>query len=223
MGLFGALCLASCEPTSIEAVGKPGDSFRPGAGCVVEDLQAAGTAGCMASAQLGFDQLADGALMDIDEGPLSGKAVSCRRTYCGAGSLVLHADYRWPAGAMAPAGERLGQVRHRLPVPIDLFGKSLTYALYLDGPVTPVNAFVAVIDTGGMFHMVHDGPVLLFRRWTQRGATLDRANLQLNLPEGATSLMVREILVAVYLATEVRTGDLSRWSADFYLDQIGWN
>jgi hypothetical protein len=224
LGLCGLVGLAACGPTRIEAVGAPGDSFRSGAGCVVEELQAAGPIGCMAPAQLGFEQVAEGALVEIDEGPLSAKSVSCRRTYCGAGALVLHADYRWrPGTTMPPPAERLGQVRHRLPAPIDLYGKSLTYALYLDGPTTPVNAYVAVIDTKGIFHMVDDSPVLLFRRWTQRGGAIEAANLDLNLPEGTTSLMVQEILIAVYLATDVRTGDRDHWSADFYLDQIGWN
>jgi hypothetical protein len=71
--------------------------------------------------------------------------------------------------------------------------------------------------------MVDDGPVLLFRRWTQRGGAILTSNLRINLPDGATSLVAREILIAVYLATDVRTGDRERWSADFYLDQIGWN
>jgi hypothetical protein len=223
LGLFALLGAAACDATRLEAVGAPPDSFRPGAGCMVADLQAAGTMPCLAPAQIGFEQLSEGALLEIDQGPLSAKSVSCRRTYCGAGSLVLHADYRWRPGTAAPAAEKLGQLRHRLPAPADLYGKSLTYALYLDGPVTPVNAYVAVIDSAGIFHMVDDGPVLLFRQWTQRGGTIQAANPRLNLPEGVTSLVVREILIAVYLATDVRTGDREHWSAEFYLDQIGWN
>jgi len=220
LAVFG---LAACDATRLEAVGPPGDSFHPGAGCAVEDLQAAGVTGCLAPAQLGFEQPADGSLLEIDEGPLSAKTVSCRRTYCGAGALVLHADYRWRPGTAPVSGERLGQVRHRLPVPTDLYGKSLTYALYLDGPNTPVNAYVAVIDDTGRFHMVQDEPVLLFRRWTQRGGTIEVGNAKLNLPEGTASLVVRDILISVYLATDVRAGDHEHWSADFYLDQIGWN
>jgi hypothetical protein len=215
---------AACDATRLEAVGSPsGDSFRPGAGCAVADLQAAGPTTCMAPAQLGFEQLADGALLEIDEGALSAKAVSCRRTYCGGGALVLHADYRWRPGTTPPASEKLGQLRHRLPAPTNLYGKSLTYALYLDGANTPVNAYVAVIDDKGLFHMVDDGPVLLFQRWTQRGGTIQVGNPRLNLPEGTTTLMVRDILISVYLATEVRAGDREHWAADFYLDQIGWN
>jgi hypothetical protein len=222
LALLGSFVLASCEATGIQAVGAPGDAYRSGAGCAIEDLQAAGPSLCLAPAQLGFEQLADGALLEVDQGRLSGKAVSCRRSYCGAGALVLHADYRWPTGATPPASEKLGQVRHRLPAPTDLYGKSLTYALYLDGPDTPVNAYVAVIDGNGIFRMVDDGPVLLFRRWTQRGAAIQVGNSELKLPEGTTSFVVKEILIAVYLATDVRTGDRERWSADFYLDQISW-
>jgi hypothetical protein len=197
--------------------------FRSGAGCALPDLQAAGPTTCQAPAQLGFEQLADDALLEIGEGNLSAKRVSCRRSYCGAGALVLHADYRWAVGTTPASGEKLGELRYRLPALTELYGKTLTYALYLDGPDTPVNAYVAVVDTRGLFHMVDDGPVLLFRRWTQRGGAILTSNLKINLPDGATSLVAREILIAVYLATDVRTGDRERWSADFYLDQIGWN
>jgi hypothetical protein len=213
----------ACDDTRIQAVGAPGDVFRTGAGCALEDLQAAGAMTCLTPAQLGFEQLADEGLLEIDEGNLSAKRVSCRRSYCGAGALVLHADYRWRVGTTPTSGEKLGELRYRLPAPTDLYGKSLTYALYLDGPDTPVNAYVAVVDTKGLFHMVDDGPVLLFRRWTQRGGAILTSNLKINLPDGATSLVAREILIAVYLATDVRTGDRERWAADFYVDQIGWN
>jgi hypothetical protein len=212
-----------CDDRHIQAVGAPGDVFRSGAGCALDDLAAAGSTTCMAPVQLGFEQLADDALLEISSGNVGGKRVSCRRSYCGAGALVLHADYRWRVGTTPTDAEKLGELRYRLPAPTDLYGKTLTYALYLDGPDTPVNAYVAIIDTRGIFHMVDDGPVLLFRRWTQRGGAILTSNLRINLPDGATSLVAREILIAVYLATDVRTGDRERWSADFYLDQIGWN
>jgi hypothetical protein len=192
----------ACDDTHIQAVGAPGDVFRTGAGCALGDLQAAGSTTCLAPAQLGFERLADDGLLEIGEGNLSAKRVSCRRSYCGAGALVLHADYRWRVGGTPTAAEKLGELRYRLPQPTELYGKSLTYAL---------------------FHIVDDGPVLLFRRWTQRGGAILTSNLKINLPDGATSLVAREILIAVYLATDVRTGDRERWSADFYLDQIGWN
>jgi hypothetical protein len=224
VGLLAVLGASlACDATHIQAVGAPGDVFRSGAGCALEDLQAAGPMSCLAAAQIDFERLADDALLEIDEGNLSAKRVSCRRSYCGAGALVLHADYRWRVGTTPASGEKLGEVRYRLPAPTEVFGKTLTFALYLDGPDTPVNAYVAVLDTRGLFHMVDDGPVLLFRRWTQRGGAIQASNLKIDLPDGATSLVARDIVIAVYLATDVRTGDRDHWSADFYLDQIGWN
>lgn len=214
---------ATCDPTHIEAVGAPGDVFHPGAGCAIADLEAGGSASCQVPAQLGFERLADDGLLAVDEGNLSGKRVSCRRSWCGAGALVLHADYRWRVGTTPGPGEKLGQVSYQLPAPTELYGKTVTYALYLDGPDTPVNAYVAVVDSKGLFHMVSDEPVLIFRRWTQRGGSVLTSNLKINLPDGATSLVAREILIAVYLATDVRTGDRDHWSADLYLDQIAWN
>jgi hypothetical protein len=223
LALLGLASPASCDAAHIQAVGSPGGAFRSGAGCSPDDLQAAGPVACMFPAQLGFEQLADDALLEVTTGNLKGKQVSCRRSYCGAGALVLHADYRWRVGVPPVSNEKLGELRHRLATPTDVYGKTMTCALYVDGPDTPVNAYIAVIDTTGRFHMVHDEPVLIFRRWTQRGAAVLASNLELNLPPGATSLVVKEILIAVYLATDVRTGDNDHWSADFYLDQIAWN
>src|SRR5438067_1178293 len=130
----------ACDATHIEAVGAPGDVFRPGAGCALDDLQAAGPVTCASPAQLGFEQRSDDALLEIDEGNLSAKQVSCRRSYCGAGALLLHAEYRWRVGTTPTSAEKLGELRYRLPAPTELYGKTLTYALYLDGPNTPVNA-----------------------------------------------------------------------------------
>lgn len=223
LAFLGYLTLAACDATHIEAVGAPGGPFRSGAGCVAEELEAAGRAACLAGAQLGFEQVGDESLFDVRLGNLSAKELSCRRSYCGTGALKLHADYRWKGGTGPVEGERLGEIRHRLPAPLDLYGKTLTYALYLDGVTTPVNAYLAIIDGNGIFHMVHDQPVFLFRQWTQRGAPLLTSTPRINLPPGTTSLVVREIVIAVYLATAVMSGDLERWAADLYIDQVGWN
>jgi hypothetical protein len=46
--------------------------------------------------------------------------------------------------------------------------------------------------------------------------------MNLALALGTTSLLVDEIVIAVYLSTEVRTGDDEHWSAEFYVDEISW-
>jgi hypothetical protein len=222
LALLAGLSPICCDATHIEAVAGPGGPYRSGADCVLDDLQAAGPVACLAGAQLGFEQPGDEALFEVKLGNLSARQVSCRRSYCGTGALKLHADYRWKSGQEPPASEKLGEIRYRLPVPTDLYGRTITYALYLDGPTTPVNAYLAVIDGGGLFHMLHDEPVYLFRRWTQRGAAVLVTTPRINLPPGTTSLPVRELVIAVYLATDVRTGDLERWTADFYVDQVSW-
>jgi hypothetical protein len=222
--LFSGLALAAaCDATHLQAVGSPGGGYRSGAGCPVDELQAGGALACQAPAQLGFEQVGDDALLEIQEGNIGGKQLSCRRTWCGGGALSVHADFRWKAGTSSSMGEKLGQLRYRLATPLDIYDKTLTYALYLDGPDTPVNAFIAAVDTNGLFHMIDDGPVPIFRRWTQRGAAIRPGNVRLNLPEGTTSLVVNELVIAVYLATDVRSGDHEHWSADLYLDQLGWN
>jgi hypothetical protein len=220
--LIAAVPLAGCQDAQLQAVGGPGGVFRSGSGCAVEALESAGAAACLAPAQLGFEQLADGALVQIHSGNIGGKQVSCRRSFCGTGALAVHADYRWRVGVAPTSDERLGQLHYRLPVPVEVYGKTMTYALYLDGPTTSVNAYIAIIDGTGRFRMVHDGPVLIFRDWTRRGAVIDATNTHLELPPDTRSLMAKEVHIAVYLATDVRSGDREHWSADFYLDEIGW-
>jgi hypothetical protein len=214
------LALGGCGGDPIRAVDSPGGAFQSGAGCQVPELEAGGPQACPSTAQLRFDAPADdGAITTTSN--LGDKRVSCRRSFCGPGSLVFHAAYRWPP-AGPTEGEKLGELRHRFEPPLEVYGKTLSHALYLDGPSTPVNAYMAVIDRGGRFWMVQDGPVYLFRQWTQRGATVDVDNTWLKLLAGTSSLVASEIRIAVYLATDVRTGDREHWAADVYLDELGW-
>jgi hypothetical protein len=218
-----ALVLAGCEGEPLQVVGNPGGAFRSGQGCNAVELEAGGRPSCPSGAQITFDQLGDDAMMAIGDGKLSAKQVSCRRSFCGSGALVVHADYAWRLGTTPPSAEKLGTVRYRLPQATDLYGKTLTYALYLDGPDTPVNAYLAVIEKGGRFRMVDDLPVgYHFRKWSERGNVIRVDNDLLRLAPGTTSLLVDEIVIAVYLATDVRAGDNEHWSADVYLDEIKW-
>jgi hypothetical protein len=220
LALLAPPAITACNGDPIVAVGGPGGAFASGAGCNVADLAVGGHEACPSQAQIGFDAPGDGAAVTSTPN-LSGKAVSCRRSYCGPGSLVLHAAYRWPPSGPVE-GEKLGDIRHSFAQPVEMYGKTITHALYLDGPTTPVNAYVAVIDRNGRFWMVQDLPVYLFRQWTQRGATVDADNARLALPAGTTSLQVREIRIAVYLARDVLTGDREHWNADVYIDELGW-
>jgi hypothetical protein len=217
-----AVALGACEAKPLQAVGTPSGAYRSGQGCSVVDLQAGGSSRCPSGAELGFDRLGDDVPVDIRVGNLSAKQVSCKRSFCGEGSLALHAEYAWRAGPEPPSAQKLGEIHYTLPQTTDLYGRSLTYALYVDGATTPVNAYLAVIEPGGRFRMVDDLPVYTFRKWTERGGAIRVDNDKLGLAPGTTSLLVDEIVVAVYLATDVRTGDLEHWSADFYVDEIGW-
>jgi hypothetical protein len=221
-GLMLAVALGACEGRPLQVVGDPGGAFRSGQGCVAAELEAGGKAGCPSGAQIGFDKLGDDTMAEVRVGNLSAKQISCRRSFCGPGSLGLHAEYAWPAGPAPPSGQKLGEIHYQLPQSTELYGKTVTYALYLDGPETPVNAYLAVIERGGRFRMVDDLPVYMFRKWTQRGGAIRAENDLLHLAPGTTSLVAEAIVVAVYLATDVRTGDREHWSADFYLDEIAW-
>ena len=222
VALIGAA--AGCGGDPLQAVSAPGGAFRSGAGCSVAELDVGGPQACPSlgplQAQLGFDDLSDDGLF-TSSANLSDKRISCQRSWCGPGSLAVHAAYRWPASGPTE-GEKLGELRYRFDQPIDLFGKAVTHALYVDGPDTPVNAFVAVTDRTGRFWMVQDGPVTLLGQWTQRGARVDGENVRLDLPPGTTSLLVTEIRIAVYLATDVRIGDREHWQGEVYVDEVGW-
>jgi hypothetical protein len=216
------LAVAACEGRPLQVVGAPGGAFRSGQGCSAADLEAGGLPSCPSGAQLRFDNLGDDGPVDIRVGNLSAKQISCRHSFCGPGSLALHAEYTWRAGPVPASAQKLGEIHYRLPQSTELFGRTLTYALYLDGPQTPVNAYIAVNEKGGRFRMVDDQPVYVFRRWTERGGAIRAENDVLRLAPGTTSLLADEIIVAVYLATDVRTGDNEHWSADFYVDEIAW-
>jgi hypothetical protein len=223
---FAALIGAAtgCGGDPLQAVGTPGGAFRSGAGCNVADLDVGGPQSCPAGqalrAQLGLDAVSDEGVLTSGTN-LSDKRISCRRSWCGPGSLAVHAAYRWPASGPIE-GEKLGELRYHFDPPFDLYGKTVTHALYVDGPITPVNAYVAATDRTGRFWMVQDGAVTLFKQWTQRGARVDGENVRLGLPPGATSLLVTDLLIAVYLATDVRTGDREHWQGEVYVDEVGW-
>jgi hypothetical protein len=214
--------LLGCGGETLEAVGNPGGAFRSGAGCSVADLESGGPQACPATqrAQLRFDDLTDQVLVSLSDN-LSDKHVSCRRSWCGPGSLAFQAAYRWPITGPTE-GEKLGEIRHRFDPPIDLFGKTVTHALFVEGVFTPVNAFVAAIEGNGRFWMIQDGPVNLFGQWVQRGARVDVENARLALPAGTTSLLISEIRIAVYLATDVRAGDREHWQGRVHVDELGW-
>jgi hypothetical protein len=220
--LLLALAAGACDAQVVQAVGDPGGAFGTGRGCNAAELESAGPPRCPSGAQLGFDRLGDDGAVEIAVGNLTGKQVSCRRSFCGAGSLVMHAEYTWRLGEAPPGPDKLGEIHYRLPRTTELYGKTLGYALYLDGPSTPVNAYIAVTDQGDRFRMVNDLPVYQFRQWTTRGGTVNGDNEFLHLPPGTTSLLADEIIIAVYLATEVRSGDNEHWSADLYVDEISW-
>jgi hypothetical protein len=213
------VALAACDAREIRAVS--GGGYRSGQGCNLAELEAA-AGRCPSPAQLGFEQPgADGAIA-IAVGNLSDKQVTCRHVFCGTGALALRAAYTWRAGVEPPSEQKLGEIHYRLPQRTELFGHKLGYALYVDGPTTPVNAYIAVNDQSGRFRMVDDLPVYQFKQWTKRGGSITFDNARLDLEPGTTSLVAEEIIIAVYLATDVRTGDGEHWNADLYVDEISW-
>jgi hypothetical protein len=220
---LGAVSLAvACAPNDLPAVGAPGGVYQPGAGCGVEALGAGGPASCQTGAQWGFEQVADQDAFVSMTTNLTRPEVTCRRSFCGTGSLHFRADYHARAGQPMTEMDRFGELSHRLPRPMDLYGKMLAWKLFIDGPETPVNAQISVIDDRGLWHRVHDGPVYGVGRWHERGAPIRADNPMLAPPPEGESLVVAEIRIAVYLATPVMSGDHEHWSGDVYVDEVGW-
>jgi hypothetical protein len=222
LALIAAVPLA-CESNEIVTVGAPGGVFHAGAGCDVEALAAGAAAGCTPAAQLGFEHAGDDAAIEPLMANLSQRAVSCARSFCGTGSLHLFAQYHWRAGS-EPASELdfLGELSYHLPQPTDLYGKMLSFKLYVDGPDTPMNAMIAVIDDKGAWHKVNDLPVYGTRKWHERSAPLTFDNPLLMPRPSGPSLVVTQLRISVYLATDVRSGDKEHWSGDLFIDEIGW-
>jgi hypothetical protein len=212
-----------CETDDIVAVDAPGGVFRPGAGCDVSALAAGAAAGCTPSAQLGFEHAGDDAAFEPLMANLSRREVSCARSFCGTGSLHLFAQFHRRAG-VEPASELdyLGELSYQLPQPTDLFGKMLSFKLYIDGPDTPINAMIAVVDEHGLWHKVHDLPVYGTRKWHERGAPISFENPMLTARPSTPSLTVTQLRISVYLATDVRSGDNEHWSGDIFIDEVGW-
>jgi hypothetical protein len=213
--------LAGCESNEVIAVGAPGGAFQSGAGCVVANLAAGSVESCNLPAQFGFEHTGDDQAFAVETSNLSQRRVSCERSYCGTGSLRVTAQYRRRLGATEAEGDWLGRVSYTPPAPLDLYGKMLGFKLYIDGPATPVNAMLAVIDERGLWHKVHDYPVYGMKKWHERGAPLSPQNEQFQVPP-TPSLIVKQIEISVYLATEVRTGDGEHWTGDVFIDEVGW-
>jgi hypothetical protein len=212
-----------CESNEIVTVGAPGGVFQSGGACNVEALAAGAAAGCTPVAQLGFEHAGDDAAFEPLMANLTKRGISCARSYCGTGSLQLSAQYHWRAGAEpATELEYLGEISYRLPKPTDLYGKMLSFNLYIDGPDTPINAMIAVVDDRGFWHKVHDLPVYGTRRWHERSAPLSFDNPMFSNRPSAPSLVVTQLRISVYLATDVRTGDNEHWSGDLFIDEVGW-
>lgn len=222
--LLGAIAAAACSPNRIDAVGAPGGLYdpEPDAGCDLDDLGGGGRA-CPSGVQFVFEARGDDAVFEVaSRTTLSNRRVTCRRSYCGTGALAVTARYRWKEGLPSgdPSIDRMGELRYKFAAPVDLYGKTLTFSAYVDNFNTPLNGQLAVISR--YFRQVDDGPLLNTRGWNQKGGEISVANERLKLPPDTTSLLVTEIIVQVYLATSVRSGNHESWTGEIYFDDIGW-
>lgn len=215
-----ALCLSACEGEPLEVVGTPtGDVYQPGGQC---SLNEGGAGRCPLGRQFGFESRNDNSFAP-DSPTLSDAKISCLRPYCGAGSLQVHAVYRWNP----TSGVRIGTIEHKFPQPVDLLDKEVSFRLFIrqklpvaqDGFTTPMNAQLAIVHNG-QWRQVFDGPLSSKTSWHTIGGVVAPENKSLKLSDGTLSVMVTELKLQVYLATAVRGGDV--WEGDLFFDEIGW-
>ena len=219
-----SFALLGCSGDALQAVGDPGGAFNSGAGCSVAELESGGPQACPAPpagrAQLRFDDPADQALISLSAN-LSDKRVSCRRSWCGPGSLAFQA---------AIAGRSPGRSRVRSwgscatgSIPRSICSeRPSTHALFVEGPVTPVNAFVAVIEPGGRFWMVQDGPVNLFGRWTQRGPAWTWRTPGWGCPPARPRWWSARSGSRCTWPPTCAAGDQRALAGQVYVDEVGW-
>lgn len=226
--LVSVLSLAACDARTLSAVGAPPGVYRPNAGCAVTE---GGGAACPLGLQWGFEDARDVSEFRVTTpGTLANASVTCQRSYCGTGALMMHAVYRWEQPEPTPS-PRMGTVVHKFATPVELLNRELSFRVMVkqirpppppgtEGFVTPVNGQIAFISNG-RYRIVWDGPLNFRTAWQTRGGVVGPGNTCcMDLPASTTSIKASQIDIDVYLATRVFGGD--EFEGEIYLDEIGY-
>lgn len=218
--IVGALALAACDARTVVAVSSiDGGVYRPDASCTLVEE---GRSLCPTGAPYGFDNpVLDPGFSVGSSGTLTNLRVNCEKSFCGGGSLTARAVYS--------NDSRMGVVVFKFPQPRDLFDKILSFRVFVrqrtpvvdrDGFRTPINGQLAIIHQG-RWRQVDDGPLLDGRGWNVKIGKISAENTHLELPASTRSVLVSEIQLQVYLATDVRpSGDT--FIGDIFIDEFGW-
>jgi hypothetical protein len=221
-----ALALAGAAPAcgtdTISAVDPPVGFYVPRSDCVTRE---GGGTSCPSGAQFAFERASDhlGFILSKPSHQTQPR-VSCARTFCGTGAFAYHARYSWRRGTSSDSAERYHDIRYEFSQPVEMKGKTLTAHIFVDKFDTPLNAQLAIIQYRGRYRIIFDGPIFNARGWNTIGGIVGPENPKA-FSAGETvpaSVAASELVIAVYLSTDVRSGDRETWESDIYFDEIGW-
>jgi hypothetical protein len=219
------LLSAACDARTIAAVGGPGGVYRADGECALQESSRDCPIGTAADPtlrpQLGFESAGDTGFSVGSTATVSNLRVTCKRSFCGTGSLAFHAVYRWTQ-ATANDKERLGSITYKFDAPVDLLGRTIGFHVYTEGRLVPINAQVGVIYKG-FWHWVAWSPLdTRQERWHSIAGVVSPENPLTKIEAGATSVPVTGFNIDVYLSVPPANGGPSAWTGEVYIDDVGW-
>jgi hypothetical protein len=107
---------------------------------------------------------------------------------------------------------------HTFDPPLDLYGRTVSFSVLIEGPKVPMHAQVGVISD--YWHWVGWAP--LPSGWNRIAGVVSPDNALTKLDPSATTVPVHSIEIDVYVPTADASGVTGAWSGSIYLDDIGW-
>lgn len=212
-----SVSVGACDAQTIQAVGGASGVYRPDQGCTLME----GAPSCPAPGEpapaLRFESAVNpGVTADADRGTLSNLQTTCRRSYCGTGSLSARADLVWTADPQYP--QRAAVFSYAFDTPRDLAGKTVSFAIYVEEKTVPMHAQIGVVFE--YWRWVAWAPVTA--GWNHIAGVVSPANPLTKIDASITSIPVTSLEIEVYVPIETVAGDDGAWSGTIYLDDIGW-
>jgi hypothetical protein len=212
-----SVLVGACDVRSIDAVGGAGGVYRPDQGCTLRESSPQCPAVGEPTPVLRFESPVNpGVATEADRGTASNLQVTCRRSYCGTGSLSARVDLDWTADPNDP--QRMAVFTYDLDTPRDLAGRTLGFAIYVEEVAVPMHAQIGVIFE--YWRWVAWSPVRA--GWNYIAGVVSPANPLTEIDSSVTSIPVTSLQIDVYVPIDTSAGDNGAWSGTIYLDDIGW-
>lgn len=212
-----SVLVGACDARSIDAVGSPGGVYRPDQGCTLRASSPTCLAASEGAPSLRFETAVNpGVAAEADRGTASNLQVTCRRSYCGTGSLSARADLNWTADPQDP--QRAAEFIYDFDTPRDLAGRTVGFAVYVEDVTVPMHAQIGVIFE--YWRWVAWSPVSA--GWNYIAGVVSPANPLTKIDSSVTSIPVTSLHIEVYVPVDTSAGDNGSWSGTIYLDEISW-